>query len=123
VARMCGRLHAARCATPLRAETFDLPFLDELRSGLEGATLAGPHCGPYGEALRALIARNRGAIIEMVGEIDALAAACRADPYPFVLTHGEPNPGNVLRDTAGRLYLIDWGDLQYGPPERDWTSL
>ena len=40
-----------------------------------------------------------------------------------MLTHGEPNSGNVLRDRSGRLYLIDWGDLTYGPPERDWTSL
>ena len=29
----------------------------------------------------------------------------------------------MLRDTAGRLYLIDWGDLAYGPPERDWFAI
>jgi len=40
-----------------------------------------------------------------------------------MLTHGEPSGNNVLRDTAGRLYLIDWGNLAYGPPERDWNAL
>lgn len=123
IARMCERLHVAGCETPLTAETFELPFADELRSGLERAERAGSRCGPYGEALRALVARNRSAIFAMLAEIDALATMCRADPTPFVLTHGEPNSGNVLRDTEGRLRLLDWGDLQYGPPERDWTSL
>jgi spectinomycin phosphotransferase len=123
VARMCRRLHATCPATRLGAATFDLPFRDELRSGLECAMRAGSHHGPYGEPLRALISRNRSAILAMVAEIEALAEACRADPAPFVLTHGEPNPGNVLRDTSGRLHLIDWGDLRLGPPERDWTSL
>jgi spectinomycin phosphotransferase len=120
---MCDRLHAARCATPLTAETFEPPFLDELRSGLADAVRAGPHCGPYGVAIRDLITRNRSAIFDRIAEITALAGVCRADPTPFILTHGEPDHGNVLRDTSGRLYLIDWGELQYGPPERDWTSL
>jgi spectinomycin phosphotransferase len=120
---MCLRLHAARGATPLAAETFDLPFRDELRSGLERALHAGPHLGPYAEALRDLIARNRSRILAMLAETEALAVACRADPLPFVPTHGEPDHGNVLRDTAGRLYLIDWGELRLGPPERDWASL
>ena len=45
------------------------------------------------------------------------------DETPLVLTHGEPNGGNVLRVNDGRLYLIDWGDLAYGPPERDWSQM
>jgi hypothetical protein len=123
IARMCRRLHAASCATPLSAETYDLPFADELRRGLDASNRAGLHRGPYGEALRQLMTRNRGAVEAMISEIAELADVCRADPTPMVLTHGEPDPGNVLRDLSGRLYLIDWGDLQYGPPERDWTSL
>jgi spectinomycin phosphotransferase len=123
IAAMCDRLHAARCVTALTAETYELPFLDELRSGLADAARAGPHGGPYGAALRELVSRNRSAILDMMAEITALADVCRVDPTPFVLTHGEPDHGNVLRDTSGRLHLIDWGELQYGPPERDWTSL
>lgn len=123
IARMGQRLHEARCATPLTRETFDLPFLDELQSGLRDATRAGPHLGPYGESVHALIERNHDAIARMIAEFGAVAAACRAAPSSFVLTHGEPNLGNVLRDASGRLYLIDWGELQNGPPERDWVSL
>ena len=28
-----------------------------------------------------------------------------------------------MRDGNRRLYLIDWGDLAYGPPERDWYAI
>lgn len=123
IARVVERLHAARCTTPLPTETYELPFAGELRQGLAAAVRAGSQCGPYGEAIRELIVRNRGAIEAMVREISELASVCSADLSPSVLTHGEPNTGNVLRDRSGRLYLIDWGDLKYGPPERDWTSL
>jgi spectinomycin phosphotransferase len=123
ISQLCQRLHDAACTAPLPRETYTFPFADELRDSLEAATRAGPHCGPFGEALQARIERNRGAIHGMVAEANRLAAACRADPDTLVLTHGEPNPGNVLRDRAGRLYLIDWGDLMYGPPERDWAML
>jgi spectinomycin phosphotransferase len=123
VARMCERLHAARCPVDLPVERFELPFAAELRAGLAAAAVAGSHTGPYGAPLRDLVAGNRDAIAAMVDEIAALAAACRADPTPFVLTHGEPNRGNVLRDLTGRLHLIDWGDLAHGPPERDWSAL
>lgn len=123
VVALCERLHAARCATPLPTERFELPFGAELHAGLAAARDAGRHTGPYGERLRGLVARNREAIEAMVAEIGAVAASCRADPTPPVLTHAEPAGNNVLRDPAGRLYLVDWGDLAYGPPERDWSAL
>jgi spectinomycin phosphotransferase len=123
VAAMCERLHAARCAAELPVERYELPFTDELRDGLVAAAHAGAHLGRYGEPLRELAARNRAAIEAMAAESAELAAVCRADAAPLVLTHGEPNRGNVLRDAAGRLHLIDWGDLAHGPPERDWTAL
>ena len=123
VAAMCRRLHAARCPTGLPAERFELPFADELRDALAAADGAGAHLGPYGDPLRELVARNRAAIEEKVAEIEELAATCQADPTPLVLTHGEPNQGDVLRDASGRLHLVDWGDLAHGPPERDWTAV
>ena len=123
VAVLCERLHAARCTAELPMERYELPFANELREGLSAARGAGRHTGPYGEALRELVERNRASIEGIVEEIGELAATCRADATPLVLTHGEPNGGNVLRAEDGRLYLIDWGDLAYGPPERDWIQM
>ena len=123
IAGMVRRLHAATCPALLGREEYALPFADELRDGLEAAERAGPHLGPYGGAIREVVARNRSAIQAMWSEIEQLAAICRADTAPLVPTHGEPGTNNVLRDPNDRLYLIDWGDLKYGPPERDWTSV
>jgi spectinomycin phosphotransferase len=122
IAGLVGRLHAATCAAPLGHEDYALPFVGELRDGLDAAARAGPHLGPYGGPMRELIARNRAKVEAMLAEIERLATVCRGDSTPLVLTHGEPGTNNVFRDTADRLYLIDWGDLKYGPPERDWTS-
>jgi spectinomycin phosphotransferase len=52
-------------------------------------------------------------------EMCACQAACRSLQPAFVLTHGEPNRGNVLVTDEGRLLLMDWGDLAWAPPERD----
>jgi hypothetical protein len=123
VADLCERLHAARCSTAVPAEQYELPFAAELRAGLAAARTAGVNAGPYGAQLHDLVARNRGRVNDLMAEVDEIAVACQADPAPTVLTHGEPGGNNVLRDVAGRLHLLDWGDLAYGPPERDWGAL
>ena len=40
----------------------------------------------------------------------------------WVLTHGDPNPDNFLKDQQGKLYLTDWGELAIAPPERDLVA-
>ena len=41
---------------------------------------------------------------------------------PYVITHGEPHPGNLLRTLTG-LRLIDWDMIALARPERDlWNS-
>ena len=37
----------------------------------------------------------------------------------FVLTHGDPNLANILVGEQGEPFLVDWGDVGLGPPERD----
>jgi spectinomycin phosphotransferase len=36
----------------------------------------------------------------------------------WVVTHGEPHPGNVIRTKDGPR-LVDWDTVRLGPPERD----
>lgn len=40
----------------------------------------------------------------------------------WVVTHGEPHPGNVIRTSHG-LRIIDWTTVQMAPPERDLWML
>jgi spectinomycin phosphotransferase len=36
-----------------------------------------------------------------------------------VITHGEPHPGNVIREPGGEVMLIDWDTVGLARPERD----
>jgi spectinomycin phosphotransferase len=72
--------------------------------------------GPFAESARALLAGRADQIRSLLRIFDRLADEVR--PSEFVITHGEPHPGNVMRVGARRM-LIDWDTVGLGPPERD----
>ncbi len=72
--------------------------------------------GPFGEPARTLLAGAGDRIRGLLEVFDRRAGAIRADD--FVITHGEPHPGNVMRVGTRRM-LIDWDTVGLGPPERD----
>jgi spectinomycin phosphotransferase len=72
--------------------------------------------GPFSEHARTLLADAGDRIRGLLEVFDRRAAAVRADD--FVITHGEPHPGNVMRVGTRRM-LIDWDTVGLGPPERD----
>ncbi len=79
--------------------------------------------GPFASEVARLVERNADRIAGWRDEMAVLQARCRADPGDLVLTHGEPELPNVMITDAGRLLLLDWGDLLYGPPERATPEL
>ena len=72
--------------------------------------------GPFGESARALLTGAADQIRSLLEIFDGLADGTRASE--FVITHGEPHPGNVIR-LGPRRMLIDWDTVGLGPPERD----
>jgi spectinomycin phosphotransferase len=120
IATMLARLHTAPLAGAVTAPRLDLgvPGRDKLEAAL--GELDRPwDAGPDAERARALLASRATDIHRWLADIDQLAAAQPAD---WVLTHGEPHPGNVLRTRAGR-FLIDWNTVAIAPPERDLWML
>jgi spectinomycin phosphotransferase len=79
--------------------------------------------GPYSEAARDLINRHRSRIAGWMAEFERLAGLLRGRDDRWVVTHGEPHPGNILRTPTGALRLIDWDTVRIGPPERDLWML
>jgi spectinomycin phosphotransferase len=123
LARAVKELHAARVSADVRSESFDLPFADELERALMRAA-AGSHTdGPLGGDVSDLVSRNGARIGDWREEIAVCQERCRASPGELVLTHGEPEPPNVLITPDDQLLLLDWGDLLRAPPERDALSL
>lgn len=124
VSTMLARLHGATPTVSALAPRLRLEIPG--RSSLEAALrqLDVPWTsGPLSEDARAVLAGGRASVIEMLARADALAASVASSGEPWVITHGEPHGGNVMR-TAGAHLLIDWDTVAIAPRERDlWMLL
>ena len=74
--------------------------------------------GPYAEPGRDLLARYERPLRQALARFDGLLDRVRGAGGPYVITHGEPHPGNLLRTRAG-LCLVDWDMTALARPERD----
>jgi spectinomycin phosphotransferase len=74
--------------------------------------------GPLSEPARAALAAHAAPVAGLVALTDRLAAGITARGGSWVVTHGEPHAGNVMRAGERRL-LVDWDTLALAPAERD----
>jgi spectinomycin phosphotransferase len=74
--------------------------------------------GPYAGAGRDLLGRYERPLRAAFARFDGLLGRVREAGGPYVITHGEPHPGNLLRTWAG-LCLVDWDMTALARPERD----
>lgn len=123
--RLVAEIHRATALVPAglpRTETLTVPLRDELLAAL--SDLDAPWAaGPYGEPARAALAGQGDRIAPAFATFDALVAPILADRSGWVVTHGEPHSGNVLRDADGGLLLVDWDTALFAPRERDLWML
>ena len=109
---MWARLHQATAQAPHRS--LDVPG----RAALDdGGAWSG---GPYSERAREWLAANRDLVAAALDRYDQLAR--EAATRDFVITHGEPHGGNLIRTEDG-LRLIDWDTVALAPRERDLWML
>jgi spectinomycin phosphotransferase len=115
---MLARLHAVPAdpgAVPVRA--LELPDRDVVASALRERAEPWP-TGPYGEPTRALINEHGASLATALDAFDALTAELTRSAGELVITHGEPQAGNLIRSDTG-LLLIDWDLVGLALPERD----
>jgi spectinomycin phosphotransferase len=122
VVDLLATVHAAHIDTTLPRETFTLPFDADLDVAVNVADGLVPSRGPYGPRLRELLRRHRTRLVELRAEFRLLAQRGAENPGSLCLTHGEPIRSNLVRCGA-KLLIADWGDLMWGPPERDWSHV
>lgn len=116
--RMLAELHGATSAVASHAMTLELGIagrqtLDDALRELDRPWTAGP----FSEPARRTLALHAPGLRELLDLGDRLAKQV-ADPSTWVVTHGEPHAGNLLR-TADGLVLVDWDTVALAPPERD----
>ncbi len=116
----CTRRPCEPPSPPKRSSCF---FERELDLAIAAVEAGADTAGPLGRDVAQLVRRNRDRIAAWRTEIREGQDRCRADQGRFVLTHGEPDPPNVVVTRDGDLLLTDWGDLLWAPPERDARAL
>ncbi len=109
----------ANCLPVLK---YDLPLRNELYGVLEASEDGIPSQNPYQKQLLEALAAHRSSILETLDRYDALGRSGVAAQTPFVITHGDPTPGNLILDTQNRLHIIDWDGVSLGPAERDLVA-
>ncbi|GIJ81194.1 aminoglycoside phosphotransferase family protein [Micromonospora phaseoli] len=95
------------------------------RKRLRGALRSLDHPwtgGPHAEPARKLLIRHQARVRRWLADFDRLVDVTRTTVPGWVVTHGEPHPGNVMHTSDG-MRLIDWTTVQIAPPERDLWML
>jgi spectinomycin phosphotransferase len=115
---MLAALHAAAPASiQLPSRPLELANLLIVEQAL--ASLDVPwNGGPYAEPGRELLTQYERSLRQALAQFDGLLDRVRKAGGPYVITHGEPHPGNLLRTPTG-LCLIDWDMIALARPERD----
>ena len=123
VPTMLAELHRATPAVASIARSIDLALPG--RRGLESALEAVNERwsgGPFSEPSRQALARHASDVAELLALADRLSAEVATSSSSWVVTHGEPHAGNLMRTAEGHV-LVDWDTVALAPPERDLWML
>lgn len=122
---LVGQLHNASGnidTSRLRRDTLVIPDRASLLDAM--AVLDAPwRGGPYAEPARNLLRERCGELSHKLARFDGLADLGASNPAEWVVTHGEPHAGNIVRTGGGRLVVVDWDTVALAPRERDLWSL
>ncbi|HEV2072284.1 MAG TPA: phosphotransferase, partial [Thermomicrobiales bacterium] len=124
--RLVGAIHNATAQLSvdrLRKETLLVPKRTELQQALRALDVTW-NAGPYSEPARRLLRDHAPVLHQRLGQFERLAAAVMGDRSGWVVSHGEPHAGNIIRTRSGNMVVVDWDTAAYAPLERDlWMLL
>lgn len=123
VVAMLADLHLARASACASVPTlgFELPALRHLEAALRERDEPWTG-GPLSEPARAALRAAATGLTELLALADGLRADASTRRGDWVVTHGEPHAGNVMRTDDGPR-LVDWDTVALGPRERDLWML
>ncbi len=118
---LLAELHNAS-GSVARPVGFDLPGLEHRETALR--ELDEPWTGgPLSEHARRAVANAASELTELLALSGRLAAEAQEQGSEWVITHGEPHAGNIMRTSDG-WRLVDWDTVALAPRERDlWLPL
>lgn len=122
LAGLVGRLHKStrnlQLANPL-VERFEIAFEDVLPAGLEALANLGPGARAGLRAFQELLLSHRSEIRGYLDRLKGLQGVVRTRASEMVVCHTDLHGGNLLVDSGGNLYILDWEGAMLSPPEQD----
>lgn len=123
MAALLAGVHESASALPqtlaVRKDVCDIPYRATLLRLLRSREEAQGLDTPIGRQVDRVLREQHDDITATLRMLEEAQAAGRREEGRLVLTHGDPNLANIIKDAHGQLYLIDWGAIALGPPERD----
>jgi spectinomycin phosphotransferase len=119
---MLAQLHRAPVVGSLTKRVdLELPGRRRLQAALRelNQTWSG---GPLSEPARKLLAPHASDLAELLALSDRLSVDVARRSTDWVVTHGEPHGGNLMRVGENHV-LVDWDTVALAPPERDLWML
>jgi spectinomycin phosphotransferase len=71
-------------------------------------------------AVRTSWVAHQSTIRTAVAMLEKLAEVLQKQSGPYVICHADLHPGNMIRDHAGHIHVIDWDEVMLAPKERDF---
>jgi spectinomycin phosphotransferase len=108
----------------LRTESFDpTEYLQWVRV-FETQHLEVQHGGSGSAcALRDSWVAHQSTIHTALTSLEQLAPVLQSRTLPYVIAHADLHPANLLRDLAGRVFVLDWDEVMLAPKERDFIFI
>ncbi|HEY1348230.1 MAG TPA: phosphotransferase [Ktedonobacteraceae bacterium] len=114
----------AELSGPLRKETFDAEaYLRWIHTFERNHLRAAPGENAAQRALRADWLAHQATIHRAAATLVTLADVLQKQAGPSVCCHADLHPANLIRDTCGQVFVIDWDDVMLAPRERDFIFL
>jgi len=104
--------------TQIRREEFSPKWRDVVRFLYNDIEMA-PNSDDIAANLWKFLEENRSTIQHIVERAEELSQKACSRPLEFALCHSDIHGGNVLIDSKGALYIVDWDDPILAPKERD----
>ncbi|HEU0026469.1 MAG TPA: aminoglycoside phosphotransferase family protein [Ktedonobacterales bacterium] len=103
-----------------RRETFDPAEYIRWARAFEAREASAEGGSQHERALRSAWMARRPTIHAALASMETLAGALQRQSGPFVICHADLHRGNIIRNQAGEVFLIDWDDVMLAPKERDF---
>jgi spectinomycin phosphotransferase len=99
-------------------ETYSPQWREKVSTLLEH-TDDWPQHDPVAAQLASFFQAKCTEVLDLVGRAERLARALTSRSPPFVLCHSDMHAGNLLIDSDGAVYIVDWDNPILAPKERD----